>query len=130
MSKTALASADPAEIAALRGVFADGYTADDINRVFGTIHEVYGRTIVCRWQLLDEGWYQGNSEFYHQDGATYFYDNGGVYDWLSGAPDAPAELGDPLRWRGSPVPNSDREGPQHALTDDGFHNCALVDMDA
>lgn len=120
---------DPAEIAELRGAFIDGYTSDDINRVFGRLHDFYGRTVLCRWELLDEGWYRGNSEFYFQDGSTYYYDKG-IYAWLNGNPDAPVRLGDLAQRRGSPVPHTDMEGPQHAVTDDGFHNCALVDKDA
>lgn len=126
MSQPTSQSSDPDEIARLRGTFADGYTADDINRVFGIIHDVYGQTLFCRWELFDDGGYRGNSEFYFRDGGTYYYD-AGIYDWLAGGHDAP--LGDPVQWRGNPVPDSDQEGPQHAVTDDGFHNVALVEED-
>jgi hypothetical protein len=128
MSQPSPGSTDPDVIAELRGVFCDGYTADDINRVFGVIDDVYGQTLVCRWELFEEGWYQGTAEFYFKDGDAYSYD-GGIYTWLSGATDAPVHLGDLSQWRGSPVPEADSEGPQHAVTDDGLHNCALVDKD-
>jgi hypothetical protein len=121
---------DPDPIARLRGTFSDsdGYTADDINRIFGVIEDVTGHRLICRWSLFCEGWYQGLSEFYFKDGPTYYYDVG-VYQWLNGDEDAPLNLGDPLQWRGAPVPDADLEGPQHAVTDDGLHNCALVDKD-
>lgn len=117
---------EPDEITSLRGVFAEGYTPDDVNRVFGLVQHHYAVTLVCRWETLDEGWYRGNSEFYFAVDGTYHYD-AGVYAWLSGHPGAPAHLGHPNHWRGSPVPQTDPEGPAHAVTDDGFHNLALVD---
>lgn len=121
---------DPPEITELRGVFTDGYTADDINHVFGLLYDVYGLTLVCRWKLHKDGWFQGHSEFYFQDpDGLYYYEKGDVYDWLNGTPGAPDSLGDLAQWRGAPVPDTDRMGPQHAVTHDGFHNCALVDKD-
>ncbi|MEO3976740.1 hypothetical protein [Streptomyces sp. CAU 1734] len=129
MIQTAPEPTDPAGIAALRGVFSDGYTADDINRVFGIIHDVLGQRLVCRWEFLDEGCYRGSSEFYFENSGVYYYD-GGIYGWLNGSSDAPLNLGDPLRWRGGPVPDTDREGPQRAATEDGFHNCVLFDKNA
>ncbi|MBZ3908261.1 MULTISPECIES: hypothetical protein [Streptomyces] len=128
MKQSEPASTDPDEITELRGVFSDGYAADDINRVFGVIEDVYGQRLVCRWELFDEEWYRGNSEFYFEDGDAYYYD-AGIYSWLSGAPDAPVDLGNPSQWRGKRVPDSDAEGPQHAATDDGMHNVALADTE-
>lgn len=115
----------------LRGVFDEdeGYSAEDVNRVFGIIQAEYGLTLICRWFLRDEGLYRGESEFFFKDGSTYYYDRG-IDLWLRGESDASDESADPARWRGNRVPDTDQYGPQRCVVTDKRHNCALVDKDA
>lgn len=50
--------------AALGGIFREGYTPDDVNRVFGPLSWEEGSRLVCLWDYIDYAGPGGDSEFY------------------------------------------------------------------
>ncbi|MFF4543699.1 hypothetical protein ACFY1J_05540 [Streptomyces sp. NPDC001406] len=83
----------PAELAELHGQFADGYTAEDINAVFGLIRDAGGPRLVCVWDYFDEYGYGGNSEFYAETKTGLHEVELTVHQWLSGEQDSPGPIG-------------------------------------
>lgn len=66
-SPTLSAALDVSQLQRFAGVFRDGYTDDDINRVFGLIRRLTGIEFVVLWDgYIDErtrGYFDGSSEF-------------------------------------------------------------------
>lgn len=116
-----------AALADLRGCMRDGYTPEQVNRVFGRIRDQAGVRLTCVWEYLDGYGFGGNSQFY-VDGDEYLYAvDGDLWRWLNGDPHdptTPASPGAPASWRGAQA-----EVPR-CQADDGFHNRAIERRDA
>lgn len=106
-----------AEIADLWGRFKDGYSADDVRRVFGRISDAGGPHLVCVWDYADEYGFGGNSKFYAEDEEGRFLEvEPGIYRWLTGEQRSPGPVN---TWVVGPV----AEPIEFAVGDD-FHNYA------
>ncbi|MEU0770536.1 hypothetical protein [Streptomyces albogriseolus] len=91
----------------LRGCMRDGYTPEDVNRVFARLESVFGVRLVCVWNYVDALGFGGNSQFYVEHGGRTFELAGDLWRWLNrppGAADAPATPGHPSSWLGAAVP--------------------------
>ena len=113
-----------AELEDLRGCMTDGYTSEDVNRVFARIEEVTGVRLTCLWDYYDTYGYGGNSQFYVEDADGRLYELAGdLWAWLNDdptTPDTPVSPGTPASWRGAAA-----NLPEPAGGDD-FYNLALV----
>ncbi|MER6687471.1 hypothetical protein [Streptomyces olivaceoviridis] len=113
------------ELEDLRGSMMDGYTSEDVNRVFARIEEATGVRLTCLWDYCDAYGYGGNSQFYVEDADGRLYELAGdLWAWLNGDPTAhhtPNSPGAPASWRGAAA-----EVPEPAGGDD-FYNLAQVD---
>lgn len=104
----------------LHGRFADGYTPEEINAVFGRIADEGGPHLVCVWDFADEYGFGGNSEFFAEDkDGDLFEVQPDIHLWLSGQPETPSLAG---TWVGGPV-----TGPTEFPVTDDFHNYARYD---
>lgn len=54
-------AAAPVDLSQLRGVFADGYTPADIDRVLPQLELALGVALRCVWEYVDERGFGGNS---------------------------------------------------------------------
>ncbi|MFK0047995.1 hypothetical protein ACIQU4_28680 [Streptomyces sp. NPDC090741] len=108
----------------LRGVMQDGYTPEDVNRVFSRIEETCGLSLMCVWEMCDAFGFGGNSEFYVQAPTGDLHALvGDLWAWLNGDPqDAanPDAPGAPESWIGA------RAAVAEPACDDGFCNVALA----
>jgi len=105
-----------AKIADLRGRFADGYTPEDINAVFGRISDAGGPYLVCAWDYADRYGYGGSSRFYAETQHGLHEVSPDIHLWLSGALETPGDVG---AWVCAPVELSE------FAVGDGFHNYAI-----
>ncbi|MGW0844123.1 hypothetical protein ACWD26_29100 [Streptomyces sp. NPDC002787] len=113
------------ELEGLRGCMQDGYTPEDVNRVFIRLEDATGVRLTCLWDYYDAYGYGGNSQFYVEGADGRLYELvGDLWAWLNGdpaAPDTPKSPGVPFSWCG-PV----ADVPVPAVSDD-FYNLAQVD---
>lgn len=109
----------------LRGCMEDGYTAEDVNRVFGQIHHDCGITLVCVWDDHDAYGPGGNSQFYVDTGSGTLLELAGeLWRWLNEnphSPNSPPHPGAPTTWAGDLVEFCLDDLPWH----DGRHNYAV-----
>jgi hypothetical protein len=115
------------DISDLQGCMVDGYTPEDIDRVFGRLENAFGVRLVCVWDYFDAFGYGGNSQFYVVGDDGRLHESAGdLYTWLNfdpAADEAPDSPGPPDSWRGAPADLAEPEG------DDGFYNVALENRD-
>lgn len=103
---------DP-KLADLRGVFADGHTEEDVDRVFGRFEDALGVRLVCVWEYVDV---VGRTECC--GGGSAFYavgPGGGLYHvppaidgWLT---DVDEDYPPPAAWDVTDVEPAGREPP-------------------
>ncbi|MFJ5927964.1 hypothetical protein ACIQF6_35755 [Kitasatospora sp. NPDC092948] len=86
----------------LRGLFADGYTSEDVDEVMGAVGKATGLYVVCGWDYVDQWGAGGSSDFYavSPDGRLHHL-GGGLCALLNGDTD-PSEIPDtPESWVGT-----------------------------
>ncbi|MGW6202133.1 hypothetical protein ACWF9B_00540 [Streptomyces sp. NPDC055089] len=78
---------DPlAQVADLRGCLADGYTPQDIDRVFRRLEQAYGIYLLCFWALRNDDGYSGESHLYaYMYGGRLFELSDSLRGWLTAA---------------------------------------------
>ncbi|MFE3601387.1 hypothetical protein [Streptomyces sp. NPDC059142] len=105
-----------AQIADMKGRFADGYTDGDIRSVFGRIHDAGGPYLVCLWDYADEAGFGGNSQFYAEGEDGFYEVTPDIHQWLTGEQETPGAAD---TWVCAPVSE-----PFEPDVSDDFHNYA------
>ncbi|MFF9786304.1 hypothetical protein [Streptomyces nigrescens] len=127
VSETDDAATHQADISDLRGCMVDGYTPEDVNRVFGQLEDALSVRLVCIWDFHDAYGYGGNSQWYLENEDGRLHDLAGdLWQWLNADPDeasTPCLPGAPATWWGAPADVPDCAGG------DGFHNLAVEARD-
>lgn len=100
------------EILGCAGLFAEGYTDDDINETLGALSSILGLPgqLVCVWDAYQDGMFTGSSEFYYDETGQYWPLDGPLAELLladgstrTKSPDWIAEIVEALAAPGHPV---------------------------